>query len=61
LGCWKKRKRRRKRKRRKAHVAVEELQAAVGELVGQKAAGETDLGVEALEGLALGSGVKADF
>jgi hypothetical protein len=44
-----------------AQVAVEEFQAAVGELVGEKAAGEADLGVEGLEGMAQGGGVKADF
>jgi hypothetical protein len=41
-------------------VAVDQLQAAVGQLVGQQAAGEADLVVQGAQGVALEVGVQAE-
>jgi hypothetical protein len=43
-----------------AEVAVDQLESAVGELVGQQAAGEADLVVEGFQGGALQVGVQAE-
>jgi hypothetical protein len=41
-------------------VAVDEFESAVGELVGEEAAGEADLVVDGFEGGFLGVGVRAE-
>jgi hypothetical protein len=43
-----------------AQVAVEQFQAAVGEFVGEQAAGEADLAVESLQGGFLQLGVRTE-